>query len=175
MTNYGNYELPVFEADLNTIEGLLRMSLHTIFFHRFIGDQNYEEGEFLNIYYVKLKNTAIDAEIENAIKNLKSHLIKSDKCQIVLNFYQKKVNHFIFSDYKNLWESWKMFFILKKEELIIENTKGKNLNNKDEYIREFLITILYKINDKFDFMPDIDLDKVNELKNETFPYDVKCN
>ncbi len=62
MTNFGNYELPVFvkklfnlkEDDINTIKEFLRISLHTIFFHRWLGETNFEdvESQFANINYV---------------------------------------------------------------------------------------------------------------------------
>ena len=61
MTNYGNYEIPVFvniiiikEDDINTLKEFLRISLHTIFFHRWLGENNFEdvESQFSNISYV---------------------------------------------------------------------------------------------------------------------------
>ena len=55
MTNYGNYDIPVFEDDLYTIKEFIRISLHTIFFHRWLGENQFEdvESQFSNIYYVK--------------------------------------------------------------------------------------------------------------------------
>lgn len=54
MTNYGNYEIPVFQDDLQTIKEFMRISLHSIFYHRFLSDSETEdvESSFSNINYV---------------------------------------------------------------------------------------------------------------------------
>lgn len=48
--------LLIKEDDLNTIKEFLRISLHTIFFHRWLGESNFEdvESQFSNINYVRL-------------------------------------------------------------------------------------------------------------------------
>jgi hypothetical protein len=72
-------------------------------------------------------------------------------------------------EYVNLWESWKFYFILKNSETI-ELGHSKQKENK---IREYIYHILEKINDKFDFMPDLNLDE--DIPAETFPYEIKIN
>lgn len=147
MANYGNYEIPVFEDDINTIKEFLRISLHTIFFHRWLGEDNFEdiESQFSNISYVKLKNPELDKIIESNITNFEKNMLKVSKAQIILNFYQKKVSKFyIMEELVNMWESWKLFFIVKKDnsETLHELNNSKQKENK---IREYLYFILEKV------------------------------
>jgi len=50
------------EDDINTIKEFLRISLHTIFFHRWLGETKFEdvESQFSNISYVCLINNSIN-------------------------------------------------------------------------------------------------------------------
>lgn len=74
----------------------------------------------------------------------------------------------------NLWESWKFFFILKKDnsEALHELNSAKQKENK---IREYIYYVLEKVNDKFDFMPDFNIVEKEELPIETFPFEIKIN
>ena len=74
----------------------------------------------------------------------------------------------------NLWESWKFIFVIKKS----PDSQLSELNNskqKENKIREYIYYILEKVNDKFDFMPDFNIDDHEKLPNETFPYEVTYN
>lgn len=151
MTNYGNYEIPVLEDDMNTIKEFLRISLHTIFFHRWLGENNFEdiESQFSNISYVKLENPELDTIIEQNLTNLEKNLFKFNKIQIVLNFYQKKVQKFyIMQELVNMWESWKFFFILKKENNEIQLPELNNAKQKENKIREYIFYVLEKVKHK---------------------------
>jgi hypothetical protein len=148
MTNYGNYEIPVLEDDLNTIKEFLRISLHTIFFNRWLGETKFEdmESQFSNISYIKLKNSDLDSIIEQNLTNLEKNLLKFGKIQIVINFYQKKVQKFyIMQELVNLWESWKFFFVLKKESNEIQLPELNNAKQKENKIREYIFFVLEKV------------------------------
>lgn len=169
MANYGNYDIPLFEDDLTTIKEFFRIAVYTIFFHRWLGESNYEDIEsiFSNITYVKIKNPDLEKVIENNIALIEKNIIKSNKAQVVLNFYQKKIQkYYIMQELENMWESWKFLFVLKKGSDVITN-------QKENKIREYLCYILEKLNDKFDFMPDFNID--TKLPAETFPYEIIIN
>ncbi len=124
---------------------------------------------------MKLKNSELDTLIENNLSLLEKNLIKFGKIQVVLNFYQKKVQKFyIMQDLVNMWESWKFIFVLKKESdgQLPELNSSKQKENK---IREYIFHILEKMNDKYDFMPDFDLEETDKLPPETFPFEVFFN
>ena len=59
-----------------------------------------------------------------------------------------------------------LLFAIKKNTDVI-NTQ------KENKIREYLSYILEKLNDKFDFMPDFDVD--SQLPEETFPFEININ
>jgi hypothetical protein len=120
-----------------------------------------------------LKNSELDKIIETNITLVEKNLVKLSKIQIEINFYQKKVQKFyIMQELVNMWESWKFIFVLKKD----SDTQLNELNNskqKENKIREYIYCILDKLNDKFDFMPDFNIDEGDKLPNETFPFEVK--
>lgn len=122
---------------------------------------------------IKLKNPELDKTIESNISLLEKNLIKFGKIQVILNFYQKKVQKFyIMQELVNLWESWKFIFVLKKDSdaQLPELNSSKQKENK---IREFIFLVLEKMNDKYDFMPDFDIEEQNKLPSETFPFEVE--
>jgi hypothetical protein len=99
-------------------------------------------------------------------------LLKLNKIQIELNFYQKKVQKFyIMQELVNMWESWKFIIVIKKDN---DNPFNEihNSKQKENKIREYIYFILDKLNDKFDFMPDFNIDEHEKLPNETFPFEV---
>ena len=62
MANFGNYDIPLFEDDIQTIKEFFRIALNTIVFHRWLGESKFEDTEsiFSNITYVKIKNEYIE-------------------------------------------------------------------------------------------------------------------
>lgn len=92
-----------------------------------------------------MKNTELEKTIESNILNFEKSLLKFSKSQLVLNFYQKKVHKFyVMQELVNMWESWKFFFILKKE----NNEQIHEVNNKqkENKIREYIYHVLEKVN-----------------------------
>ena len=176
MANYGTYQIPHFEDDLPTIKEFLRIVLNTIFFHRWIGETNFEDCDsiFPNITYVKIKNENLQKTIESKISLLEKSIIKTQHAQVILNFYEKKVKKFfLYDEFSNLWESWKFLFIIKKEKKdSSDNDKDKDME-KEISIRNYLSFILQKLNDKIDYMPNFSMDV--KLPEETFPFEIIIN
>ena len=173
MANYGTYQIPHFEDDLPTINEFLRIVLNTIFFHRWIGETNFEDCDsiFPNITYVKIKNENLQKTIESKISLLEKSIIKTQHAQVILNFYEKKVKKFfLYEELSNIWESWTFLFIIKNE----QNDYSDNDNsNKENKIRKYLSFVLQKLNDKIDFMPNFSME--TKLPEETFPYEIVIN
>ncbi len=176
MANFGEYQIPHFEDDLPTIKEFLRIVLNTIFFHRWIGETNFEDCDsiFPNITYVKIKNENLQKTIESKISLLEKSIIKTQHAQVILNFYEKKVKKFfLYDEFSNLWESWKFLFIIKKEKKdSSDNDKDKDME-KEISIRNYLSFILQKLNDKIDYMPNFSMDV--KLPEETFPFEIIIN
>ena len=173
MANYGTYQIPHFEDDLPTINEFLRIVLNTIFFHRWIGETNFEDCDsiFPNITYVKIKNENLQKTIESKISLLEKNIIKTQHAQVILNFYEKKVKKFfLYEELSNIWESWTFLFIIKNE----QNDYSDNDNsNKENKIRKYLSFVLQKLNDKIDFMPNFSME--TKLPEETFTYEIVIN
>jgi hypothetical protein len=134
MANFGDYQIPHFEDDLITINEFLRIVLNTIFFHRWIGETNFEDCDSIipNITYVKIKNENLQKTIESKISLLEKNIIKTQHAQVILNFYEKKVKKFfLYDELSNNWESWKFLFILKKEQKKSSNNDNENENEND--------------------------------------------
>jgi hypothetical protein len=182
MANFGDYQIPHFEDDLITINEFLRIVLNTIFFHRWIGETNFEDCDSIipNITYVKIKNENLQKTIESKISLLEKNIIKTQHAQVILNFYEKKVKKFfLYDELSNNWESWKFLFILKKEQKKSSNNDNENENENDNHIikenkiRKYLSFILQKLNDKIDYMPNFSMDI--KLPEETFPFEIIIN
>ena len=173
MANYGTYQIPHFEDDLPTINEFLRIVLNTIFFHRWIGETNFEDCDSIipNITYVKIKNENLQKTIESKISLLEKNIIKTQHAQVILNFYEKQVKKFfLYEELSNIWESWTFLFIIKNE----QNDYSDNDNsNKENKIRKYLSFVLQKLNDKIDFMPNFSME--TKLPEETFPYEIIVN
>ena len=173
MANFGDYQIPHFEDDLITINEFLRIVLNTIFFHRWIGETNFEDCDsiFPNITYVKIKNENLQKTIESKISLLEKNIIKTQHAQVILNFYEKKVKKFfLYEELSNIWESWTFLFIIKNEQNDFSDNDNSNKENK---IRKYLSFVLQKLNDKIDFMPNFSME--TKLPEETFPYEIVIN
>ena len=176
MANYGKYSIPLLEEDLPTIKEFFRIALNTLFFHRWIGETNFEDSESIipNITYIKLKNDALQKEIEKNVNLLETKISESKRVEVKVNFYtEKKINWMFREELDKLWESWTFVFLLKNKS---ENENDNNNNNEEEdeenskenLIRKYLFIILQKLNDKIDFMPNLNNNNNNnKLEQET--------
>ena len=92
MANYGKYSIPLLEEDLPTIKEFFRIALNTLFFHRWIGETNFEDSESIipNITYIKLKNDALQKEIEKNVNLLETKISESKRVEVKVNFYTEK-------------------------------------------------------------------------------------
>ena len=93
MANFGNYDIPLFEDDIQTIKEFFRIALNTIVFHRWLGESKFEDTEsiFSNITYVKIKHESLQKTIEFNVSQLEKSILKSNRVQVSLKFYQKKI------------------------------------------------------------------------------------
>jgi hypothetical protein len=183
MANYGKYSIPLLEEDLPTIKEFFKIALNTLFFHRWIGETNFEDSESIipNINYIKLKNDNLQKEIEKNVNLLEKKINESKRVEVKINFYtEKKINWMFREELDKLWESWTFVFLLKNKSDNNNNDNNDNNNNEEEenskenLIRKYLFIILQKLNDKIDFMPNLNNNN-NKLEKETFPYEIIIN
>ena len=181
MSTHGEYTIISNEDEILQIRENLEISLNIIFFHRYLGNNNYEDvqSSINKISYVKLKNEKLSKEIDNIINQIENNFKNNNKDfgqQLTLSFYDKNENK---KELKNPWEIWNFILILSKN----EDLKSKeDLNDKKEIcnddrenkMREYIFNIIEKLNDKDDYMPNVILDD-KSLNEETFPFDFKIN
>ena len=169
-----------FEDEILEIKEILELSLNIIFFHRYLGNNNYEEtqSKLNNISYVKVKNQKLSNILTNNINEIENNFKNSNQYaqKLSLYFYEKEKNK---KDLKNPWEIWNFILILSKKEEI----KDKNdLNNKiseldddkENKIRKYIFKIIEKLNDKENYMPNININD-NCLDEETFSHTIKID
>ena len=169
-----------FEDEILEIKEILELSLNIIFFHRYLGNNNYEEAQskLNNISYVKVKNQKLSNILTNNINEIENNFKNSNQYaqQLSLYFYEKEKNK---KDLKNPWEIWNFILILSKK----EEKKDKNdLNNKvaeldddkENKIRKYIFKIIEKLNDKENYMPNININD-NCLDEETFSHTIKID
>ena len=76
---------------------------------------------------------------------------------------------------ENPWENWNFLLITSKNEVgknEIKDNKTDSDIDKENKVREYIFKIIEKLNDKGNYMPNVNLDDKN-LKNETFWHDFK--
>ena len=177
MNSYAKYELPVFVDEVQIIKEVIRITLNTIFYHRYLGEKNFKdvESSISYIYYIKLDNDKIEKEIEKQLDLIEKAILKKGNVQIVLNFYQKKIKqYYLLEKLDNLWESWSMFFMLNNN----NNAPVQKKIPKETKVRDYLFNIITLINDKYDYMPDVNenINLNNNYKSDEgvsmFPYEV---
>ncbi len=170
MTNYGKYDLPIFIDDIETIKEVTKIVFNTILFHRYLGEKKYKDIESIisNIYYIQLDDANLQRDINFNIDLIEKNIVKKGSVQVVLQFYQQKVKqYFLLEKLDNLWESWNFYFMLDNK-YGIKDKDNKQLT-KEEKVREYIFQVINLLNDKYDFMPDM-----NEQK-EIFPYEIHIN
>ena len=171
MSGCGEYTIICFEEKILQIKEILEISLNTIFFHRYLGSEKFDDVKtnLNNIYYVKLKSENLSNSINNILNEIENNY--KDK-----NNYGQKLSLSFYEKGKNPWEKWNFILIFSKKE---DSKQKEELNSKSEEleddkgnkIREFIFKIIEKLNDKGNFMPNINLDD-NSIKDETFLYNI---
>ena len=147
----GEYTIIYSEDDICQIKEILEISLNIIFFHRYLGSQNFEDvqSKLNNISYVKIKNEKLSKDLISIINTTENNLKNNNNQyaqKLTLSFYQNK------NDKKGgnkPWEIWN--FILrysKKEDLKEKNEleKKKKCDEADK-IREYIFKVIEKLND----------------------------
>ena len=179
MSEIGEYTIILFENNISDLKEILEISLNIIFFHRNLSNINYidAQSKFTNITYVKLKNENLSNEISNIINELEVNL-KKDKLygyQLTLSFFEIKGKN---KNMENPWEKWNFLLIKSKNEEDKEKKDEIKDNNtdsdidKENKVREYIFKIIEKLNDKGNYMPNVNLDDKN-LKDETFLHNFK--
>ena len=175
MSNFGNHTITIFEDDLYTVKEYLKIALNTVFYHRWLKNNDYteEESSINNIYYLKINKKSLEKEIEELLNKVENLSKSNNKFQITLNFYTEKVKkYFIYESLEGLWETWNFLVIIS----------DKNSKDKETKIRRFISYILKELNDEKDFMPDIDVNLEQFTSNNSdnnnkfkFPFEIKVN
>ena len=181
MSTHGEYTIISNEDEIMQIRENLEISLNIIFFHRYLGNNNYEDvqSNINKISYVKLKNEKISKEIDNIINQIENNFKNNNKDfgqQLTLSFYDKNENK---KELKNPWEIWNFILILSKNEDLkskedLNDKKEISNDDRENKMREYIFNIIEKLNDKDDYMPNVILDD-KSLNEETFPFDFKIN
>ena len=181
MSTHGEYTIISNEDEIMQIRENLEISLNIIFFHRYLGNNNYEDvqSSINKISYVKLKNEKLSKEIDNIINQIENNFKNNNKDfgqQLTLSFYDKNENK---KELKNPWEIWNFILILSKNEDLkskedLNDKKEISNDDRENKMREYIFNIIEKLNDKDDYMPNVILDD-KSLNEETFPFDFKIN
>ena len=176
MSNYGEYTIISNEDEISQIKEIMEISLNIIFFHRFLGSNDYEDvqSNLNKISYVKIKNEKLSHKINDIITQIENNFknnFNEYAQQLILSFYNKDEAN---KEGKTPWEIWNFILVLSKKKEGANNENKINEDDNENKIREYIFKIIEKLNDKEDYMPNIDLDK-EWLNEETFPYDFKIN
>ena len=176
MSDIGEYTIILFDKDLLELKEILNILLNIIFFHRNLSDNNHEDvqSKLLNITYVKLKSVTLSKEIENLMNDIEKTFMKEPELygyNLTLSFFEKSEN-----TKKNeiTWEKWNFISILTKKEdseinNVIKMEKSGNDTDRENKIREYIFKVIEKLNDKANYMPDININDQN-LHSETFAH-----
>jgi len=175
MANCGNHAINIFEDDLYTVKEYLKIALNTVFYHRWLKNNDYteEESSINNIYYLKINDKSLEEEINELNKKIENLSKTNNKLQITLNFYTEKVKRYlIYESLEGLWETWNFLVIIS----------DKNTKDKETKMRKFISYILKELNDEKSYMPDIDINleqftsnNLNSDKKSKFPFEIKVN
>ena len=171
MSNFGEYSIISFENDISKIKENLEISLNLIFFHRYLGSNKYEDAySILNhISYVKLINKDLSNEINNIIEKVEKNFTNNNDLygqQLTLSFYEKGKN-------ENPWEIWSFILVLSKKEES-KDIKDLDIEQREEKIRDYVIKLIEKLNDKNNYMPNVKINNDNP-DEETFTHKFKID
>lgn len=174
MSALAEYTVILFDNDISELKEILEMSLQIIFFHRNLSNNDYEDvqSKLTGITYVKLKNETFTKEIQNILNTIENNFKNEPElygCNLSFNFYEKKEKENRFP-----WEKWNFISIYSKKEedkskKDLDVDENKSLLEKEDKVREYIFKLIEKLNDKGNYMPNVDLNEIN-LKNETFSH-----
>ena len=175
MSNFDNHIIGFFQDDLETVKEFLKIAINTIFFNRWITNNNYicETSEIKDISYMKIEDNSLQTEIGNILYKITNYSKNNQKFQINIEFYSHNQGGlFGFFQKKEVWEKWHILVIVS----------DKSVKDKETYMRKFITKILNEINIGKDFMPDIKLkefeniidgnNKKDNPDNFNFPYTI---
>ena len=178
MSEIGEYTIILYETDISELKEILEITLNIIFFHRNLSNNNYEDvqSKYTDISYVKLKDEKISKEIMDIINEIEKTLKEEPKLygfNFTLNFFEKSEKN---KNLENPWEKWNFILVISKNEDEPSDSKTDSKTDsdidKENKIREYMFKIIEKLNDKGNYMPNINLDDKN-LKEETFGHSFK--
>ena len=178
MSDYAEYTIILYEEDILQIKEIFEISLNIIFFHRYLGNNDYQDvqSKINKISYVKVKNEKLSKDIDKIINQIEKNFENNTQYGQLfsLKFYEKEKNK---KNLKYPWEIWNFILILSrtddvKDKKVINNKKEtyEDDGNKENKIREYIFKIIEKLNDKENYMPNINLDD-KSLNEESFFYD----
>ena len=178
MSNYDSHIIGVFQDDLETVKEFLKIAINTIFFNRWITNNNYicEKSVIKDISYMKINDDSLQKDIEDILTKITSQSESCNKFQINIDFYARNEGIFLglFQKKKNCWEKWNI--------LVIVSEQGST--DKELKMRKNISNVIKHLNTDKDFMPDINLeefegddnlDKKNENNSFNFPYEISIN
>ena len=74
MSNFRIHTITIFEDDLYTVKEYLKIALNTVFYHRWLKNNDYteEESSINNIYYLKINKKSLQEEIKELLKKIEN-------------------------------------------------------------------------------------------------------
>ena len=175
MSNYDSHTMAIFQDDLETVKEYLKIAINTIFFNRWLTNNNYicEKSVIKDISYMKINDDSLQKDIDNILGKITSQSQYYKKFQINIDFYERNQGIFLgfFQKKKNCWEKWNILVIISEQGSI----------DKEMKMRNFISMIMKHLNTDKDFMPDINLEefenydnfnKINESNSFNFPYEM---
>ncbi len=175
MSNIAKHTIEIFEDDLTTIKEYLKIALYTIFYHRWLNNNNYsdEESSINNISYKKIQNDLLEKEIKSLLDKVDNYSSYYNKLQIIVNIYASERSYFFYSKKEGLWEKWNLLVTITKD----------GSNDKEGKVRKYICKVIKELNVDQNLMPDLELndfEKINDINNKdnndsNFPFDFSIN
>jgi hypothetical protein len=164
LMNTQQISIDELEVHLSQLKEVLQSILQSILFVRAFGFVKPCEMhvEFLDLYYVKCDDKAVDVKVEEKIDEFCASFAKrkTNKGQIVLSFYEKKQKNKFFSKYDLVcWEQWIVHISLT-------NSTSKT-NNLEQELKGKLLYINNIVNENKAHIPPITTKDVTP-----FPFEI---
>ena len=85
MSNCGNHAINIFEDDLYTVKEYLKIALNTVFYHRWLKNNDFteEESSINNIYYLTINDKSLEEEIKELNKKIENLSKTNNKLQFL--------------------------------------------------------------------------------------------
>ena len=138
MSNYGEYTIISNEDEISQIKEIMEISLNIIFFHRFLGSNDYEDvqSNLNKISYVKIKNEKLSHKINDIVTQIENNFknnFNEYAQQLILSFYNKDEAN---KEGKTPWEIWNFILVLSKKEEGANNENKINEDNNENKIKD---------------------------------------